>query len=108
MGTPSQPRRWVSLGLVFGGHSPVFEVPPSASEPPRAPVSPVYEVDAEDAEKLMREARYNPKVPYPGARSMPWDSECIDCGARRRPSLQDIERGVRCKHIRRRSAASGV
>lgn len=105
MTTPSQPRRWVSLGLVFGGATPVYSIPQPAPGPSRSPVPPLGEPDDEDAEELMREARYRPKVPYPGARSMPWDSECMDCGARRRPSLQDVERGVRCKHIRRRPGA---
>lgn len=105
MTAPPQPRRWVSLGLVFGGHTPVYSIPQPAVRSPRTPEPPVSEPDDEDAEKLMREARYRPSAPYPGARSMPWDSECMDCGARRRPSLQDIERGVRCKHVRRRSSA---
>lgn len=105
MTTPSQPRRWVSLGLVFGGHTPVYSIPQPAVRSPRAPAPPTSEFDDEGAEELMREARYMPKVPYPGARSMPWDSECMDCGARRRPSLQDVERGVRCKHVMRRPGA---
>lgn len=105
MTNPSQPRRWVSLGLVFGGHTPVYSIPQPAVGPARAPVPPAVEQDAEGAEELMREARYLPRVPYPGARSMPWDSECMDCGAPRRPSLQDVERGIRCKHYRRRSDA---
>lgn len=99
MTTPSRPRRWVSLGLLIGGHSPVYSIPqPALSR--RRPVRPIGVPDAEEAEELMLDARYRPRVPYPGARSMPWDSECMDCGARRRPSLQDVERGVRCKHVR--------
>lgn len=105
MTTPSQRRRWVSLGLVFGGPTPVYSIPEPASGPSRASVPPVGGPTEEAAEELMREARYRPEAPYPGARSMPWDSRCMDCGARRRPSLQDVERGVRCKHVRRGSGA---
>lgn len=50
----------------------------------------------------MRAAGYEPKVPYPGARSTPWPGTCITCGAPRRLTLQDVERGIKCRHIRRR------
>lgn len=102
MTVPSRQKQWVSLGLLFGGHPQSFELPPPVSGPP--PTTQVT-ADEREAREVMRAAGYEPKGPYPGARSMPWDSECMDCGARRRPSLQDVERGVRCKHIRRRSGA---
>jgi hypothetical protein len=105
MTVPSRHKQWVSLGLLFGGHPQGFELPPPVSGPP-----PTTQVTADEREamEVMRAAGYEPKGPYPGARSMPWPSECTDCGASRKPSLQDIERGVRCKHVRRGPAASGA
>ncbi|MEU6290265.1 hypothetical protein [Streptomyces sp. NPDC046988] len=76
---------------------------PSGRLDPPEPTSPST-VEELEREETMRAAGYKPKVRYPGARSMPWPSECIDCGAPRKPTLQDVERGVRCQHVRRRGS----
>lgn len=100
MNTSPQSGRWVSLGLIFGGHTPNYiDAQSKESTLPRAP-APIKDEEHE-YEELMREAGYEPDVPYPGARSMPWPSTCIECGASRRPTVQDVERGVKCKHSRR-------
>ncbi|AKN68745.1 hypothetical protein QR97_02055 [Streptomyces sp. PBH53] len=100
-----QPGQWVSLGVLFGGFTAQEETFPSVDEPPQEPVldTEVDEATAaqmQDAEATMRGAGYIPEEPYPGGRTIPWESTCADCGAPRRPTLQDVERGVRCKHIR--------
>ncbi|WP_328973443.1 hypothetical protein [Streptomyces sp. NBC_00239] len=108
MHEPSEPKRWISLGLLFGGPTPPSEsVLPIATRdshtelpPPPAP----YTDEEREGEKTMRAAGYEPKARFPGARSMPWPSECITCGAPRRPSLQDVERGMKCQHIRGRAS----
>lgn len=107
MTTSPQQKRWVSLGLIFGGHTPSYVAEPTELPlPPSAARIDAAEYEYEhEYEELMRDAGYEPEVPYPGARSMPWPSKCIDCGASRRPSIQDVERGVQCKHIRRGSSA---
>lgn len=103
MTTSPQPRRWVSLGLIFGGHTPSYVERATEPLPPRAPAR--IAAQESEYEDLMYDAGYEPEVPYPGARSMPWPSKCMVCGASRKPSIQDIERGVKCKHIRRGSSA---
>lgn len=109
MGQPRGPRRWISLGLIFGGPTPPSATVPPPSAPSRRPDPPEPPApdtaEEHEREETMRAAGYKPKVRYPGARSMPWPSECIDCGASRKPSLQDVERGVRCQHVRRRGSA---
>ncbi|MFI6528204.1 hypothetical protein [Streptomyces uncialis] len=96
-------KRWISLGLLFGGHTPPTEAMPltfPASSPPVPPEAPApYTTEELEDEETMRAAGYAPKVRFPGARSMPWPSECIACGQPRRPSLQDVERGMRCQHV---------
>ncbi|GHF33454.1 hypothetical protein GCM10010218_13190 [Streptomyces mashuensis] len=109
MTVPIQPKRWVSLGVLFGGHTS-YATPPPVFAPWQAPAPPPtpspQTAEQGPAEETMLAAGYKPKVPFPGARSRPWPSECITCGASRKPSLQDVERGMRCKHIRRRSATT--
>lgn len=110
MTAPAQPKQWINLGLLLGGHTPSHETPPPVSEPRQVPASPAPAPptnEEREAKETMRAAGYMPKVGYPGSRSTPWPSACATCGAPRRPSLQDVERGIRCKHVRRRSAASG-
>lgn len=106
-----EPKRWISLGLLIGGFPPSNESlsPPSAASsqpiPPvdRAPLT----AEEREHEETMRAAGYEPKTRFPGARSMPWPSECSTCGAPRKPSLQDVERGIRCQHVwGRRSGSS--
>lgn len=111
MNEPPEPKRWISLGLLFGGPTPSCEVlsPTSAvSSRPVLPAPPApLATEEREGEEAMRAAGYEPKVRFPGARSMPWPSECTTCGAPRKPSLQDVERGVRCQHVRgRRSVPS--
>lgn len=108
MNEEPESKRWISLGLLFGGHTVHPEVMPSTpaeSGPPDTPAP--YTTEEREDEETMRAAGYEPKVRFPGARSMPWPSECITCGEPRKPSLQDVERGMRCQHVwGRRSAPS--
>lgn len=91
---------WVSLGLVFGGHTPPIDVPSNPA--PRAPSVWSPSADEDEKEKaLMRAAGYLPRIPFPG-RSMPWDSTCATCHEHRRPTLQQVETGTRCHHHGRR------
>ncbi|MFD7615546.1 hypothetical protein [Streptomyces sp. NPDC059802] len=109
MNEPPEPKRWISLGMLFGGPTPPSADVLPLSAPgsrPELPTAPAPYTDEELAgEEVMRAAGYEPKVRFPGARSMPWPSECITCGAPRRPSLQDVERGMRCQHVRGRTSA---
>jgi hypothetical protein len=50
------------------------------------------------AEKELRAAGYEPLDPFPGMVRKPWRSRCVECGAERRPSIDTIRRGGRCKH----------
>lgn len=62
MTVPAQPKRWVSLGLLFGGHTPSYKAPPAGSAPRRTPAP----VSADEHEtELMRAAGYEPEVPLP-------------------------------------------
>ena len=111
MDEPREPKRWISLGLLIGGFSPPHEpLPPTfaADSQPALPAAPAPVTPEErEFEETMRSAGFEPKVRFPGARSMPWPSECITCGAPRKPSVQDVQRGIRCQHVwRRRSGAS--
>ncbi|MFC8438149.1 hypothetical protein ACFUJT_08115 [Streptomyces griseoincarnatus] len=106
-----EPKRWVSLGLLIGGFSPSHEAlsPSSAVGSQTIPPMDSAPLTAEEQEheETMRAAGYEPKIRFPGARSMPWPSECSTCGAPRKPSLQDVERGIRCQHVwGRRSGSS--
>lgn len=51
-----------------------------------------------EAEALLRAAGYEPLAPYPGSRTYGWPSRCVACGTDRRPSIQNVEQGLRCKH----------
>lgn len=55
-------------------------------------------VTAEQAQAEMRAAGYEPQAPYPGRGDIAWPSLCAQCGQPRRPKLNDIRNGVRCKH----------
>jgi hypothetical protein len=52
----------------------------------------------EKAEAELRAAGYEPLDPYPGMHRKPWRSRCTTCGAERRPSIDSIRQGKRCKH----------
>lgn len=95
----SQPKRWISLGVVFGGSTPQRERYPRLPALPQphtaaAAISP----EETEARLLMKEAGYTPYGPYPGARTMPWDCNCDICGQSRRPTIGEVENGLRCRH----------
>lgn len=50
------------------------------------------------AEADLRAAGYEPLDPFPGMVRKPWRSRCTTCGAERRPSIDSIRQGKRCKH----------
>jgi hypothetical protein len=50
------------------------------------------------AEAELRAAGYEPLDPYPGMHRKPWRSRCATCRAERRPSIDSIRQGKRCKH----------
>jgi recombinational DNA repair protein (RecF pathway) len=49
-------------------------------------------VDAEDAILVMRKAKFEPLVPYPGAKK-PWKSKCLRCGREVQPAYSTIVSG---------------
>lgn len=53
-------------------------------------------LDSAEAVRVMRAARLEPKVPYPGA-DKPWLCHCAVCGNDPTPSLSSIRRGSGCK-----------
>lgn len=52
----------------------------------------------EQAEADLRAAGYEPLEPFPGRFRSPWRSRCVECRAERRPSIDSIRQGKRCKH----------
>ncbi|MET8979398.1 hypothetical protein ABZX85_27725 [Streptomyces sp. NPDC004539] len=95
----SERRQWRSLGLVLGGFTvqPVTE--PAELSSPEAESS---VTEAAEAVAEMRDAGYEPRTSYEGP-TYPWPSECLTCGALRRPSLRSVRRGARCRHRGRRT-----
>ena len=55
-------------------------------------------VKRKQAEAELRAAGYEPLDPYPGMTRKPWRSRCAECGSERRPSIDSIRQGKRCKH----------
>jgi hypothetical protein len=55
-------------------------------------------VSAEEAERILRAAHYEPLEAYPGTKRATWKAICTVCGQRRSPSLQRIAEGRVCKH----------
>lgn len=104
MTSPTQPKQWISLGLLIGGHSPSSHIPPLGQTNPRpeqqAPPARLTERER-TAVATMLAAGYEPLVRYPGKKSSTWESVCSTCKQPRFPSLQDAERGVRCRHVKR-------
>ncbi|MFJ1838017.1 hypothetical protein ACIOJ9_29620 [Streptomyces sp. NPDC088175] len=105
-----QKKRWVSLGMLFGGHTEYDGTPSPNSDllhrPIATPEPAPLTAEQRAAAETMRAAGYEPQVRYSGYRTAPVPSTCITCGAYRRPTLQDVERGVRCKHRSTRRSAS--
>ncbi|WP_372407428.1 hypothetical protein [Streptomyces luteireticuli] len=95
MNTP-EPKNWISLGLLLGGHSERPTLPPAPGPEPQKPLAPADR--ATDEYKLMRDAGYQPTEPYPGKPGLPWPCICTHCRKPRRPKLRDVENGQRCKH----------
>lgn len=85
MTSPTQPKQWISLGMLFGGHTSTYEEqsPPLRARPAPSPPPLAAPLAAEEytMAETMRAGRYEPKVRAPSARSMPWPSVCITCGA---------------------------
>lgn len=65
---------------------------PTADRPASAPIP------NDRAEKELRDAGFEPMVPYPGLVSMAWQARCTTCGRVRQPTLSHVRRGNRCKH----------
>jgi hypothetical protein len=109
--TTQTPKRWYSLGFLFGGFTPANEKVHAPIEQlvPRAAWLAEEEADkrrkeaeeAAAAERVARAAGFIPDGPYPGRKTVPWPSKCAGCGAQHRPTLYDIETGVRCSHTRK-------
>ncbi|MFJ4342587.1 hypothetical protein [Streptomyces sp. NPDC088915] len=94
----ASPKRgqWISLGMLLGGHADEDQHPlPSYYTPPPIPEEPE---DDEEAWEIMEAGGYTPEVQYPGNRSSSWTSRCKDCGQIRRPTVSEVEAGIRCKH----------
>ncbi|WNE95563.1 hypothetical protein PS467_09565 [Streptomyces luomodiensis] len=90
-------RRWISLGLLFGGHSCHIPGPLSAFRPGQeTPLNwdPAAQLDSALWE--VRQAGFDPDEDYPGTTDRPWRLVCIGCGTPRRLSLTAIRGGRRC------------
>ena len=97
-------RRWVSLGMEFGGHTkerPWSFAAPSPDEqlPPRHDLA----GQADSAEWEMKKAGFELEENYPGSPVQRCAVRCVVCGTPQKVSLQSVRRGARC---RRRHEAS--
>jgi len=71
----------------------------------------VAEDDTDQTEafvKEMRAAGYEPEGDYPGTARAGWPSVCTGCGQLRRPSLDSVRGGKRCRHSVARDLVQGV
>ncbi|MEU9405704.1 hypothetical protein AB0E08_08355 [Streptomyces sp. NPDC048281] len=59
------------------------------------------------AEAELRAAGYEPLTAYPGSTSRPWPSRCLTCQQKRRPNIDTIRAGKRCKHLTPEEKAAG-
>lgn len=95
MTVPAPRKRWISLGLLFGGLAASYETAPAVPTPRRTPTPPApapLTSQARIAEETMRAVGYEPKVPYPGARSIPWARHLYH--VRRTPPAHAPRRGA--------------
>lgn len=90
-------RHWISLGLLFGGHT--HETPWPFVAPLPAELPPSYDLagQADSAEWEMKQAGFEPEEDYPGRATRRWAVRCVTCGASMRVSLESVRNGVRCR-----------
>ncbi|MFD8509741.1 hypothetical protein ACFV27_01145 [Streptomyces antimycoticus] len=90
-------RRWVSLGMLFGGHSCDI---PSLFGAPRSGkgLAPEWDPAAQLDEALWEAqgAGFDPDEDYPGEPDRPWRLVCRGCGTPLRASLTALRGGTRC------------
>lgn len=91
-------RQWISLGILFGGHSYEVHSSPLTGPVPGEELPPSRDsvAQAESAEWEMRQAGYDLDEDYPGSPSIRWSVTCSACSAPRKVSLQSVRRGARC------------
>lgn len=90
-------RRWISLGLLFGGHS--CDIPSPVGDPQSGKgLAPEWDPAAQLDEALWeaRGAGFDPDEDYPGAPDRPWRLVCRGCGTSLRASLTSLRGGTRC------------
>jgi hypothetical protein len=56
-----------------------------------------YQTPNDQAVKVMRDAGFEPKAPYPGKNHAPWTSVHVECGREVSPALSNVKNGVGCK-----------
>ncbi|MEV8062694.1 hypothetical protein AB0P37_41355 [Streptomyces antimycoticus] len=90
-------RRWISLGLLFGGHSCTVPGPLGALRPGKE-LAPQWDPAAQLDEALWeaRRAGFDPEEDYPGAPDQSWRLVCRGCGAPLRVSLTSVRGSTRC------------
>jgi hypothetical protein len=79
--------------------TPLFTGPKKKPKPVSKPARPGRRIRPEQAEKELREAGYEPLVPYPNNSKTPWLARCTTCGQERTPNMDTIRAKRRCKHL---------
>lgn len=90
-------RRWISLGLLYGGHlhaSPILLSAPRPGQELPPEWDPAAQLDSALWEA--RQAGLDPDEDYPSAPDLPWRLVCNGCGTPLTASLTSIRGGTRC------------